>query len=491
MSSNDENSGGASSQKKNVIEDNEKGVSPTEIVYPKAVSVEENGLEFGAAEDAVEISSSKILSSNLSHRQHHFEIQQVDGSNQEDLPNKQSKHACREYRLEIEYVFYLSAYAVLGAVLRVYVARFFGQDCDDPSVNDFLTPLSRQICVTASGKTLQHGGALFLDLPANMIGSFVMGLITPMDPETGLRFPWFKMDHPLQDDDVLHAAYSVGFCGSLTTFASWNTQMVIMFVGTDTELGPQVVPAIFGYILGMMAAIGSFRFGRHVSSWLQSWRHPKKRDSSDEDENDNELEYGRHETISTTQENFDTQCCTTFPDVGLFKCLLAVFKPKRSALVLSVGLVVGFAIADFVLGINFYKNMFLTSLFAPLGALLRWKLSKWNTRNGSSGTYSWVPLGTFAANIAGAFFSILPVALTSRYSTQIADKLWLMAIAAAVKVGFAGSLSTVSSMVKEIVLLTEKYPGHAKPHMYGFVTCFVALTMSLVIYTPIVRTRSG
>jgi hypothetical protein len=72
------------------------------------------------------------------------------------------------------HVFYISTFAILGSVLRVYMGRFFGLDCEqqehDLVVNDFLTPLSSQICVTSDGK-LQRGGAVFVDLPANMLGS--------------------------------------------------------------------------------------------------------------------------------------------------------------------------------------------------------------------------------------------------------------------------------------------------------------------------------
>jgi fluoride ion exporter CrcB/FEX len=128
---------------------------------------------------------------------------------------------------QIIYIIYISAAAILGACLRVYMDRFFGGDCEDNSVDDFLTPVSSHICLTSSGRTLQTGGALFRDLPANILGSFIMGLVS----SKAIRIPWLRKDHPLQKDDVYHVMISTGFCGSLTTFASWNTQMVAMMVG--------------------------------------------------------------------------------------------------------------------------------------------------------------------------------------------------------------------------------------------------------------------
>jgi fluoride ion exporter CrcB/FEX len=139
-------------------------------------------------------------------------------------PNLKRQH-------QLHYVLYLSVFAILGTTLRVYLARLFGEDCEDGAIDDFFTPLSTRICVTAGGRSEQTGGALFRDLPANVLGSFIMGLITPLgNADTALRFPWFQMDNPLQKDDVLYSAFNIGLCGSLTTFASWVTQMTVMMV---------------------------------------------------------------------------------------------------------------------------------------------------------------------------------------------------------------------------------------------------------------------
>jgi fluoride ion exporter CrcB/FEX len=133
---------------------------------------------------------------------------------------------------QINSVFYISASAIIASSARVYLSRLFGEDCEDQSMTDFLTPLSDQICVTAGGRTAQTGGALCRDLPANVLGSFILGLITPsrLSSSSPPRLPWFRKDHPLQRDDVFHTGLGVGLCGCLTTFASWNTQMVLMMV---------------------------------------------------------------------------------------------------------------------------------------------------------------------------------------------------------------------------------------------------------------------
>lgn len=121
-------------------------------------------------------------------------------------------------RLEhLGHIVYISVFAAFGSILRVYMGRFFGLDCEQSShsAQDFMTPLSERICVTTSGKTMQTGGALFTDLPANMLGSFLMGLLSP--PRLTHPLAWFRPDHPLQSHTVFHSALKTGLCGSLTT----------------------------------------------------------------------------------------------------------------------------------------------------------------------------------------------------------------------------------------------------------------------------------
>jgi fluoride ion exporter CrcB/FEX len=111
---------------------------------------------------------------------------------------------------------YLSVFSVFGAVVRMYLERMFGLDCEqgDNSVHDFLTPLSRRVCVTNSGKTT--GGSVFIDLPANALGCFIVGLLVS-DTLTSTPIPWFRQGHWLQSFTPFPTALKVGFCGCLTT----------------------------------------------------------------------------------------------------------------------------------------------------------------------------------------------------------------------------------------------------------------------------------
>ena len=68
--------------------------------------------------------------------------------------------------------------------------------------------------------------------------------------------PCFHQDHPVQKQTGLHVGLRTALCGSLTTFSSWNTQMVLMMDGTTNPfLNSQVLAAIVGYMIGMQASV--------------------------------------------------------------------------------------------------------------------------------------------------------------------------------------------------------------------------------------------
>jgi fluoride ion exporter CrcB/FEX len=113
---------------------------------------------------------------------------------------------------------YISLFATFGAVIRIFMGRLFGLDCERGryGVDDFFTPFFSEICVTASGKTDQTGGAFFSDLPSNILGSFFIGVLSPA-VASGHPIPWFRKDHRLQHHEAFHTALKVGLCGCLTT----------------------------------------------------------------------------------------------------------------------------------------------------------------------------------------------------------------------------------------------------------------------------------
>ena len=56
------------------------------------------------------------------------------------------------------------------------------------------------------------------------------------------------------------------------------------------------------------------------------------------------------------------------------------------------------------IGLN--QMLCISSIFAPFGALLRWKLSSLNNESTMPSKWYWFPLGTFTANMIASIISI-------------------------------------------------------------------------------------
>ena len=357
-------------------------------------------------------------------------------------------------------IYYLSLFSTIGVTMRAYMSRLFGDDCEaynyGTPINDFLWPLSHQICITTSGLTEQYGGALFLDLPGNMFGSFIMGIMTGHSSEWP-AIPFFAHDHPLQDNKGLHVGIRTALCGSLTTFSSWNTQMVEMMDGTaNPYLGPQVLAALFGYILGLQASLISFRAGRRASAWGQLRHNPHLFDSD-------------LDKMAMKRKCHHDHIGWIIP--------VATF--------IIVGTLIGlYVLGDVYWGIPFYRELWIACLVAPIGTLTRWKLSTLNGRFSIRGIF-WFPTGTFSANVLG---SILSVGLGAWLFTNQITGRWKVTAIEAVSLGVAGSLSTVSSFAKETVEISEKYPTYdKKAFFYSHGSMLCCCFVGLLVYSPIVR----
>ena len=394
----------------------------------------------------------------------------------------------------IAVILYLSAFAIIGSSLRTYLGRIFGYDCEFPPEQwDYLHPLST--CLTATGLTEQNGGALFIDLPANMLGSLLMGVMTPVDKNIPV-LPWLLPDHRLQNYDVIHLSLRTALCGSLTTFASWNTQMIVMMAGHETVNGsPQIVQAIFGYIIGLNCAVASFQVGRHLGKGLYSLRKRSSSSSGGEEDDRNNRNYNSADntdvesqsTASTKMKGYPfrrrrgrrrptSQVIRDFVDV--------LVHGKYSPFVFASLLLALFFIGDFKMDSSFHKKLWMSAIFSPFGTVLRWQLS---LLNGiwfrDSKLLKYFPFGTFFANISGCTISILAASVMIRLDgrSESAD-LWLYAI----KIGFAGNLSTVSTFAKEIVLLSEKNRiGPA--YFYAIVSMATCCLVGIILYVSIIK----
>ncbi len=318
-----------------------------------------------------------------------------------------------------------------------------------------------------------------------------MGMITPPVDKGRARLPWLHRDHPLQRDEVFHASLGTGFCGCLTTFASWNTQMVVMLDGTYCELGSQVVTVLFGYLIGLMGASYGFQLGRDCGLWMYNYRH----------RNDEKEDASSPRDGASADGIFESQQSSLNGDLVLDEGVELVdddkvlLKPEPSHLhkiplfLTAIVILVGFVIGDIVNGIEFYKSMTLLWVLSPVGSLLRWKLSSLNKKK-ITNSLDWIPWGTLTANLLASVLSACMEGLSNRYfggDNPASKNQWVDAMLFALKTGVAGSLSTVSTMVKESVHLSEDNPGLARGHYYSMLTCVSCCLLGLAVYSATIR----
>ena len=199
-----------------------------------------------------------------------------DESSSVDLENQRTSTGCVTRETSYWVIPLVALYGILGCIGRVFIGRLFGADCDEgyETPDDIFSPFFSRVCVTTSGTTLQTGGALFLDLPANMLGCFLLGVIT--NPHSlNLPFPWLHPNHSFQRNKALIEGLRIGFCGTLTS-CKCLTRHTSMYFNTFS----------FSYIFLLLNsrimehANGSYdgrhfhrvgTTGSHCFVWIRNW----------------------------------------------------------------------------------------------------------------------------------------------------------------------------------------------------------------------------
>jgi fluoride ion exporter CrcB/FEX len=360
--------------------------------------------------------------------------------------------------------------------------------------------------------------------------------------------------------------------------------MVIMMVGEGITHMPatQVFKALFGYLIGLETALGSYVFGRTVASWLHNWRNPvlaQEREAM-------KLRKSHGIFINHTLPEFERRYLPELPMAGvvpkddddnippalsslarwrastkesrrlesdsanvLKEVETAVFFDKRpifsdmeevarkhnwdidalkewvssspiellddeggqpllssdgvrrlvnedgsiwltlpvAASVLGILLVI-LAIALVVLdGQNKYsitdRTMIYAMLFAAPGVLLRWKLGGLLNGKLPVAGYSWFPAGTLAANVIACMVSISTIAI--EYLLSDSTGFWTIGTVRAIRVGFAGCLSTVSTFISEVHNLTHK-GKQDRGYKYIIASLAMSAVLSIFIFCIIV-----
>ena len=227
--------------------------------------------------------------------------------------------------------------------------------------------------------------------------------------------------------------------------------MVQLLIGRKAGNGGQWYQWLWGHVVGFELAWASLKFGEQTAllsrRWLQrAGRQAAAREKAkaaaqtSPDSGHNGAQPGEwvaaqeHETQTRTgKEARQIQACfaaTTVAALLLCGLLLALW--------------IVLAIVDDKVPHSARRSQWFALLFAPFGCVLRWHLSKLNTRDVKP--LGWLPAGTFAANMTACIVDFIIGGLQNRYSFGY----WALVITPAIRVGFAGALSTVSTFVSEV-----------------------------------------
>ncbi|XP_010505964.1 PREDICTED: fluoride export protein 1-like [Camelina sativa] len=315
----------------------------------------------------------------------------------------------------LEYIsclIHLAVFGIFGAITRYLLQKLFGP---------------------TGARVTSDGSILYLDLPSNMVGSFLMGWFGVV----------FKADIARVSEFVA-IGLSTGYLGSLTTFSGWNQKML------DLSADGQWVFAVLGFLLGLFLTSYSIILGVETAKGFKWLLH--RRASSEEKNPCLKVNTFQSHIVSLT----------------LMLVLLVALLTASSILLVK----------EFDKGTS-EAQLWLGCLVAAPGVWLRWFLARLNGRGlGKDGQHlRWVPFGTLIANVAAACVMAALATLKKSVNTRTCNT-----VASSIQFGLLGCLSTVSTLMAEFNAMRESdYPWRA--YAYASFTIAVSFAIGTVIYS--------
>ncbi|XP_057973704.1 fluoride export protein 1 [Malania oleifera] len=325
----------------------------------------------------------------------------------------------------LEYVsclLHLAVFGILGVLTRYALQKLFGPG----------------LAAVTSDQSI-----LYLDLPSNMVGSFLMGWFGVV----------FKADIT-SVSDLLTIGLTTGYLGSLTTFSGWNQKML------DLSVHGHWVFSALGFLLGLFLAAYSLIFGVETA---KGFRWLLRR-----------LNLSSRSIISSSGRNWRVDSCERHLAVML-------------VMVLMLGLLWGLSgvleVKEFNSG-GHGAQLWLACFVGPIGVWIRWFLARLNGRGlGRAGLLKWIPFGTLIANVSAACVMAALAILKKVVTTQTCDT-----IATGIQFGLLGCLSTVSTFIAEFDAMRQsKHPWRA--YAYAMITIVTSFGLGTLIYSVPVWTK--
>ncbi|WIA18835.1 hypothetical protein OEZ85_003514 [Tetradesmus obliquus] len=264
---------------------------------------------------------------------------------------------------------------------------------------------------------------------------------------------------PLQTHLPFQVGLRTGLCGSLTTFASWQLQMVIMIVGGKPMQGgsSQWAEAVAGLIIGCMTSLVSLVTGQHLALYVYHKLNPGAF-----------IPFGSPAPEQLALEEDDKMTQQQQQQQQRSSADLGRVSGEGSLTAAAAAAAAGP-----------FDDQFLwwAILFGPVGCYLRFYLSRYN--GALHGHWKWFPAGTFAANMAACVLDYVIRAAQAR--VQGLDAVQLAVLNGMVS-GIGGCLSTVSTWVVEIQRLMLSFPNTSHGYSYMTGSIVTAVALGLLIY---------
>lgn len=278
-------------------------------------------------------------------------------------------------------------------------------------------------------------------------------------PVVNIKDGW-KVDNTLLTmQDTVLLGLRVGFCGAVSTFSSWNSDMVNLL-----RRG-HVSAAFVGYMIGILMPMVMYRFGQHTSIYSFIWRCRR------ETKQDERRGYGLKLKSGdfTDVEEFDDSISK------LANCRSRIYEKMPStrtmATIVLVLTLLGLLCSMIFVSDSTTQRYLASLLFAPFGVIARWKLS---TRFNRS--YPSFPLGTFISNMTACLLSGTLGSILAGRPKSREEQVILSSIIG----GFAGSLSTLATFLVEVLDRMDPILLRFDGVKYAFVTVFWAMLIGLL-----------
>ncbi|KAI8980854.1 CrcB-like protein-domain-containing protein [Pilobolus umbonatus] len=257
---------------------------------------------------------------------------------------------------------------------------------------------------------------------AQWTGCFILGLAT-------------KTQHNICNwHQAIHPGITSGFCGSITTFSSWQLAIFEQFSnyhGYSHTKGKNVLAALSEFLVTFSMSFLGFTFGQHIGEWI------------DQD---------------ILKRKMKTE---VVPRGFSFKYL-----SKKDIVLVVFAVIVWLGVIFAAIFAHDQRDVAFSCVFAPVGALIRWYLALNNKK------LSTFPIGTYAANMLGTAVLASLALVQSGVPMSIMSCFIIQGLAD----GFCGCLTTVSTFMGELHIL-QKRSGY----IYGLVSIVTSQCLMFLI----------